>query len=231
MNAARRFTVLTTGEVEPGFDETQVALDFVDLINTTPERAVAFIHTEQQLVAEIDEERALAYQKKLTDIGMRIRVVDSEELAAANDMEAQRQPESNPVDDEDTEANEGTVGEINLVESQIGRSTKASELASSDAEIDSLSNESSLADTDLNLPADAPDSETASKPDQDHTELKSQDADVSPLDAELASQIDDLAQLQSDLGSPSDEPVQDFSDLSSPSDEPAQDFSDLTRVY
>jgi len=235
MNAARRFTVLTTGEVEPGFDETQVALDFVDLINTTPERAVAFIHTEQQLVAEIDEERALAYQKKLTDIGMRIRVVDSEELAAANDMEAQRQalergtlslqPESNPVDDEDTEANEGTVGEINLVESQIGRSTKASELASSDAEIDSLSNESSLADTDLNLPADAPDSEAASKPDQDHTELKSQDAEVSPLDAELASQIDELAQLKSDLGSPSDEPAQDYSDLSSPSDELAQDFS------
>ncbi len=85
MSVARRFTVLTTGEIEPGFDEDQVALDVVDLLNTTPERAITFVHTEQSLVADVDEERALAYQQKLNSIGMRVKIIGSDELAGAND--------------------------------------------------------------------------------------------------------------------------------------------------
>ena len=117
MSSARLFTVLTTGQIEPGFDETQVALDFVSLLNTTPERAIAFIYSEQQLVVDVDEARALAYQKKLSDIGMQIRIVDSGELHAANDANGQQPLDSDALELIPTPTSEewdGDAASVNL---------------------------------------------------------------------------------------------------------------------
>ncbi len=85
MSAARRFTVMTTGNVEPGFDEDQVALDFISLLHTSPETAVSFVHSEQCVASDISEDRALAYQKSLCEIGLRVVLVQCEDTEAANE--------------------------------------------------------------------------------------------------------------------------------------------------
>lgn len=87
MTAVERYTVMTTGTVEPGFDEDQVAADFVDLLHLTPAMAISFVSSKQCVAADLDESRAMAYQQSLSKIGLPVVLVPSDQLDAvsAND--------------------------------------------------------------------------------------------------------------------------------------------------
>jgi len=89
MNAVKEFSVLTTGKVQPGFDADDVESAFVKLLNSTPEKAHAFVSSEQCIASDLTAERAEAYQEALVEIGLDVTIVPSHTSGeAANDESA-----------------------------------------------------------------------------------------------------------------------------------------------
>lgn len=85
MDLARQYSVMTTGTIASGFDENQVAADFSTLLCSPLETAQSFINAKKCVVADIDEDRARMYEESLTQIGLQVVLVPSDERDAAND--------------------------------------------------------------------------------------------------------------------------------------------------
>lgn len=82
MSAAERFTVMTTGSIEPGFDQDQVAADFGGLLHMTGEMAESFVTTAQCVATNLEKPRAVAYQQSLMEIGLPVVLVPANDPSA-----------------------------------------------------------------------------------------------------------------------------------------------------
>lgn len=96
MSAARQYSVVTTGTIQPGFDENQVAADFATLLCSPLEVAQTFINAKKCVAADLDEDRAQIYQESLTEIGLQVIVIPSDGSDAANEMQSEPASEAHP---------------------------------------------------------------------------------------------------------------------------------------
>lgn len=100
MDAARQFSVMTTGTIKPGFDEAQVATDFATLLCSPMETAQTFINAKKCVAADIDEDRALIYEESLNEIGLQVVLIPTDRQDAANDPTTIVVPEVPEVPDD-----------------------------------------------------------------------------------------------------------------------------------
>lgn len=82
MSAVERYTVMTTGAVEPGFNKDQVAEAFVGLMHLTREMADSFVESKMCVASDLNEQRANDYLQSLSEIGLSVVLVPADKQSA-----------------------------------------------------------------------------------------------------------------------------------------------------
>lgn len=76
MEESSTYSVVASGELQSGFDLTQVQAAFAEFFKVTPEKASSIVGSKKILKNNLSLETAQAYQRKLEDIGLVIQLLE-----------------------------------------------------------------------------------------------------------------------------------------------------------